>query len=83
MVSQNEINVKKYGKLRHIYFSHQQAVSGLYADTSGKGVMNGEGVQIGGVNVTPALVHISTPMKVHRVSALLPLLTHVFQLNLR
>lgn len=66
-----------------IFISHQQAVSGVYSNTSGEGMMDGQGIHIGGVTVAPALIHISTPMKVHRVSALLLLLTHVFQLHLR
>lgn len=66
-----------------IFLSHQQAVSGMYSNASGEGVMDGQGVHIGGVNVAPTLIHISTPMKVHRVSALLLLLTHVFQLHMR
>lgn len=85
MKNQNEKINKKTNTLLlgHIYFFHQQAVSGMYSNTSGEGVMDGERVQIGGVTVSPALVHISTPMKVHRVSTLLLLLTHVFQLHLR
>lgn len=51
-------------------------------EAAGEGVVYGESIDIGGLQVASPLVNIPTHVEVERVAAFLLLLTHVFQLHM-
>ena len=61
---------------------YQEAIGGVDGHAAGEGVMDGQGVHVGGGRVASSLVHVSAAVEVQRVAALLLLLAHVLQLHL-
>lgn len=63
------------------YITDQQAVGGMDGKTAGEGVVYGESIHVGGLQVASFLVNIPTHVKVDGVAAFSRLLTHVPQLH--